>query len=118
MGAFTDNPVALGPAGRVHMSLGDLITWLEVHRDQPADFLTPENWQILHTPPFGGNYALGWVVMPDGSLWHNGSNTLWYADVLIDFADGLVAATTANDASSLAGGPGRALLAAKRAALA
>ncbi len=118
MGAVTDNPVALGPAGRVHMSLGDLITWLEVHRDQPADFLTPENWQILHTPPFGGNYALGWVALPDGSLWHNGSNTLWYADVLIDFADGLVVATTANDASGLAGGPGKTLLSAKRAALA
>ncbi len=111
-----DNPVALGPAGRVHMSLGDLVSYLELHRDQPASWLTAQGWQTLHTPPFGGNYALGWIVLPDASLWHNGSNTVWYAEVSVDRAAGTVAAVASNDASGFGGGPGQVLAAARLAA--
>ena len=39
---------------------------------------------------------MGLVARDDGSLWHNGSNTLWYAEVLIDPVRGLVAAAAAN----------------------
>jgi hypothetical protein len=28
--------------------------------------------------------ALGWFVFPNGALWHNGSNTLNYAEVIIN----------------------------------
>lgn len=92
----TDNPAVIGPAGRVHMSMADLTTYLAAHRDRTA-LLKPETWTMLHTPPFGGDYAMGWVVRRGGALWHNGTNTLWYAEVLVDAAGGKVAAAAAND---------------------
>ena len=92
----TDNPAVLGPAGRVHMTLPDLLRFLAAHRDR-SDLLSPASWQRLHMPPFGGSYALGLVVQGDGQLWHNGSNTLWYAEALIDRSRGVVAAAAAND---------------------
>jgi CubicO group peptidase (beta-lactamase class C family) len=92
---ITDNPVVLGPAGRVCMSLNDLLTYLAAHRDETA-FLSPATWRALHTPPFGGNYAMGWVLWRDG-LWHNGSNTLWYAEVTIDQKNRITAAAASND---------------------
>ncbi|MDC7677044.1 serine hydrolase domain-containing protein [Asticcacaulis machinosus] len=94
-----DNPVALGPAGRVHMSLTDMLTYLSVHRDQPETFLKTASWQTLHTPPFGGDYAMGWVVRKDGVLWHNGSNTVWYCEVMVDPKAGVVCASAGNDAA-------------------
>jgi CubicO group peptidase (beta-lactamase class C family) len=113
----SDNPVALGPAGRVHMSLADLLTYLAAHRDEDP-ILRPESWRTLHKPPFGGDYAMGFIVKPDGSLWHNGSNTLWYAEARFDAAAGLAAAAVANDGdlakSSIA--VGNALIAASAAA--
>jgi CubicO group peptidase (beta-lactamase class C family) len=109
----TDNPAVLGPAGRVHMSLLDLLTFLEAHRDR-SPLLSAEGWDRLHTPPFGAEYALGLIRRPDGALWHNGSNTIWYAEVLIDPARGVVAAAAANDGAVAASAPavGSALLAA------
>jgi CubicO group peptidase (beta-lactamase class C family) len=93
----TDNPAVLGPAGRVHMSLQDLLRYLAAHRDA-TDYLRPETWKLLHTPAFGGDYAMGWVVRSDGALWHNGSNTLWYAEALVVAEGGeIVAAAAAND---------------------
>ena len=85
----TDNPQVLGPAGTVHMSLADVLTYLGAHIDGP--FLKPDSRRTLHTPPFGGEYAMGWVVRSTGELWHNGSNTLWYAEVLFNPATGLAA---------------------------
>lgn len=98
-GALNDNPTALGPAGRVHMSVGDMLTYLAAHRDQAESYLKPDSWAKLHTPPFGGDYALGWMVKADGTVWHNGSNTLWYAEVLFNAKTGIVAAAVANDAA-------------------
>ncbi len=92
---MNDNPAVLGPAGRVHASMADLLRFAAAHRDRSA-FLRPESWAMLHTPPFGGDYAMGLGVRPDGALWHNGSNTLWYGEMLIDPARGVVAAACAN----------------------
>lgn len=94
-GKIADNPVALGPAGRVHMNLRDLSAYLDAHLRQPAGFLKPESWKILHTPPFEGTYAMGWIVQ-GGRLWHNGSNTLWYAEMCVDPVKGVVAAVACN----------------------
>jgi CubicO group peptidase (beta-lactamase class C family) len=91
-----DNPAVLGPAGRVHLNLADLIKFLRAHADR-TDLLKPETWDRLHTPPFGGNGALGLVRRADGTLWHNGSNTMWYAEVAFDPTTGAVAAAVAND---------------------
>jgi CubicO group peptidase (beta-lactamase class C family) len=93
---LSDNPAVLGPAGRVHMSLQDLLHYLAAHRDRTA-FLQPQSWTSLHTPPFGGDYAMGWMVRPNGILWHNGSNTLWYAEVMFDAAARIAAAAACND---------------------
>ena len=116
-GAVSDNPAVLGPAGRVHMSLQDVLRYLAAHRDR-TDYLKPESWKMLHTPPFGGDYAMGWIVRGDGTLWHNGSNTLWYAEVLVDAAQGIVAAAAANDGYLAKSQPavGHALLEAAAAA--
>ncbi|MBK8630465.1 MAG: beta-lactamase family protein [Sphingomonadales bacterium] len=99
-----DNPVALSPAGRVHMALPDLLRFLAAHRDGDPRFLSRKSWRTLHTPPFGGDYALGWIMLPDGRLWHNGSNGFWYAEALI--GSRTVAAVVRNDASARSGQPG------------
>lgn len=93
---ITDNPAALGPAGRAHASFEDVLKYLDAHRERRAPFLSAESWQALHTPHFGGEYALGWVRRGD-MLWHNGSNTLWYAEVMFDRNRGVSAVAAAND---------------------
>jgi CubicO group peptidase (beta-lactamase class C family) len=100
-GPDDDNVVAMGPAGRVHMPLADMLTYLTAHRDRPARFLKPATWDKLHTPPFGGNYALGWFTSRDGRLLHGGSNTLWKAEVLVDPKAGFVCVSCANDATDV-----------------
>lgn len=95
-GPISDNPAVIGPAGRVHMTLQDLITYLAAHRDQ-GPLLTPQTWKTLHTPPFGGDYAMGWIVRPNGVLWHNGSNTLWCAMAAFHPSQGVASAAAAND---------------------
>lgn len=78
----TDNPAVAGPAARLHAPMAAMLAFLDAHRTRAA-MLRSETWQRLHTPPFGGSYALGWVVRADGSLWHDGSNNLWTAQVLV-----------------------------------
>lgn len=94
----TDNPQVLGPAGTVHISLPDLLTYLKAHATAREDLLKKETWATLHTAPFGHDYALGWVVRGDGSRWHNGTNTLWYSEMLFNAAAGKVACAAANEA--------------------
>jgi CubicO group peptidase (beta-lactamase class C family) len=91
-----DIPAVVGPAGRVHMSLRDLLTYLEAHRDIPTNFLSGKSWTTLHTPPFDGDYALGWSVSATGVLSHGGTNGKWKSEVLVDRASGLVCASVAN----------------------
>jgi D-alanyl-D-alanine carboxypeptidase len=80
-----DNPPAIAPAGRVHCSLDDLarFTIFHMRRGATGGLLKPETLVKLHTPPDGGDYACGWVVLQRGwaggnALMHNGSNTMWY----------------------------------------
>jgi TPP-dependent indolepyruvate ferredoxin oxidoreductase alpha subunit len=42
-------------------------------------------------------------VLPDGRLWHNGSNGFWYAEALI--GERTVAAVVQNDVSAMSGLP-------------
>ncbi len=78
------------------MNLQDLLVFLAMHRDR-TDYLKPETWTVLHTPPFGGNYAMGWGVAGNGVLAHSGSNSFWYADVRVEATSGVVAAAATND---------------------
>lgn len=89
-GVFADDPPFLGPAGHLHMTIADLARWGQEHLrgERGADGLVKAaTFQYLHRPPAGGDYALGWVVRTIGGrrvIWHNGSNTLWYAAVAFD----------------------------------
>ncbi len=86
-GPGMDNPPVLGPAGRVHCSLGDWALFISDQlrgaRGEKA-LLKTETYLKLHTPLFGGNYALGWGVVErewggGPVLTHAGSNTMNYA---------------------------------------
>lgn len=81
-----DNPPAIAPAGRVHCSLNDLAryTIFQMEGEHSDGLLKAETLRKLHTPPDGGEYACGWVCAKrdwagGNAIWHNGSNTHWYA---------------------------------------
>jgi CubicO group peptidase (beta-lactamase class C family) len=104
--ADADNPVPMSPAGRAHMSLPDLakfgLAHSEGHQGLRNSYLKRETWQFLHTPPVrtaGNDYAYGWVARPDGTLWHNGSNTMWLAELAFDPARSIAACACANVAN-------------------
>jgi len=86
-GPRSDNPLVIGPAGTVHMSLEDWSRFVAAHLDGRAgvnDLLSPESWEFLHRLPAGGTYACGWVVVErewagGEALTHAGSNTMNYA---------------------------------------
>lgn len=88
-GPAVDNPPVLGPAGTAHCSLEDWSKFVSDHlrgsRGEKA-LLQPGTYRMLNTPPFGGQYGLGWVTVERdwGSgtvLTHAGSNTMNYAVV-------------------------------------
>ncbi|MEM1267472.1 MAG: serine hydrolase domain-containing protein [Pseudomonadota bacterium] len=83
-GPAADNIPALGPAGRVHLTIADLLAFGEAHLTRRDDILSAASWDRLQTPVEGTSYALGWVVPRAGILGHDGSNTLWLARILID----------------------------------
>lgn len=97
---FQDNPAAMAPSGGLHLSLPDLIAYLRAHRDRSA-LLAPASWAQLHQPRFGSDYALGWFVDATGALWHNGSNTAWYAEAAVEPQRDLAMALCCNDAALL-----------------
>jgi CubicO group peptidase (beta-lactamase class C family) len=85
--SISDNPLMAGPAGTVHVSLDDMAAYLGLHlrglRGETVNgFLTGQEFTKLHTPFPNTNYALGWVI-DDNFIWHNGSNTIWYALAII-----------------------------------
>jgi CubicO group peptidase (beta-lactamase class C family) len=98
-GPDMDNPPVMGPAGRIHCSIQD---WAKFVQDQlrgarggSGTLLKPESYQKLQTPPFGGDYALGWTVVQRSwaggkALNHGGDNTMNFANVWVapnkDFA--------------------------------
>ncbi len=123
-GPNADNPALLGPAGVVHLSMGDFASWAAWHAGQGRrgpQIVRPETLRHLHAkvidmparpdaPPGSSAYGLGWGVVshPFASgpvLQHAGSNTLNLAQVLVqperDFAFVLltnVAGTRATEA--------------------
>jgi CubicO group peptidase (beta-lactamase class C family) len=90
-GPTMDNPPVMGPAGRIHCSIQD---WAKFVQDQlrgargQSALLKAESYQKLQTPPFGGEYALGWGVVERGwgggtVLNHAGDNTMNFANVWV-----------------------------------
>jgi len=107
-GPEADNPVAIGPAGIVHCSIGDWAKFAAANLPSAKTKLVkPETLEKLHTPARGDPpYAMGWIIA-DNQPWaggpaltHAGSNTMWFAVAWLapnkDFAV-LVACNQAND---------------------
>lgn len=103
-GPRADNPAAIGPAGTVHCSTGDLAKYAAFHlagaRGENSA-LKPETFRKLHTPADDDNYALGWVVLERGwaggtAFMHNGSNTMFYALLWIAPERNFAAVATTN----------------------
>ncbi|MCX7007489.1 MAG: serine hydrolase [Kiritimatiellaeota bacterium] len=97
-GPAMDNLAVIGPAGRVHCTMQD---WARFIADQlrgvrgERALLKTATYQFMQTPPFGGDYALGWgLAKRDWGggpvLNHCGCNTMFYANVWVaplkDFA--------------------------------
>ena len=113
-GLFADNPAILGPAGRVHLTLEDWAKYASLHLlgGQGAGnlLLKPESFELLHNDPSDQEYAMGWVLesrpWTNGTaIWHNGSNTLWYAELWIAPQANhafMAAANCASEASTVA----------------
>ncbi|MBI1851207.1 MAG: beta-lactamase family protein [Planctomycetes bacterium] len=87
-GPGADNPVAIGPAGIVHCSIGDWAKYVALHLrgdEGDAPLLKPESFAKLHAPAAGPppEYAMGWSITERDwaggrVLTHNGSNTMWF----------------------------------------
>ena len=101
----TDNSPIIGPAGIVHMNLKDLVAFGNVHisgRKGLNQFLSKKSFLKLQSPILD-DYGLGWVVdtkrdWAEGTvIWHNGSNTMWYALLVLQPESDLVIAVTSND---------------------
>jgi CubicO group peptidase (beta-lactamase class C family) len=93
-----DNPLILGPAGTMHMSVLDFAKWVAWHAAEgkrPPALVSTEIVKKLHNPVIGtgvrkdappgtpqtGKYALGWGEVtedwaPEPVVTHTGSNTM------------------------------------------
>ncbi|MDP6816815.1 MAG: serine hydrolase domain-containing protein [Alphaproteobacteria bacterium] len=82
-----DSPPALGPAGTIHASLGDVGRYLSAHLLGSRGrgwLLSPDTFGQLHRSRQGQDYSLGWVVVASPlagglALTHAGSNLNWYS---------------------------------------
>jgi len=95
-----DNPPALGPAGRVHMSLSDYATFLldQLRGPRGEGVLLPaEEYRRLQGPGCNPAMAYGWGISEDGTLRHAGSNGMWYAEAALWSDEGLAMAIVSND---------------------
>lgn len=101
---LADNPPALGPAGRIHMTMSDYARFVRLFLTRGGDVLRPETVTRLTTPVQGGGrpYALGWGVAPERPwsrgpvLAHEGSNTMWHAVALVAPSRGVAILTASN----------------------
>ena len=100
-----DNSPLIAPAGTVHMTIGDLARYGAAHLDgeygSDPVLLSRSSWQRLHAPFLNG-YARGWVRHERDwaggpVIWHNGSNTLWYALLMLLPARNMTLAFVTND---------------------
>ena len=82
-----DNPLVLGPAGTVHMTISDWAKFALAHTSkEDNEFLKVSSLKKLHDPDPKSNYALGWGVSQRAwgkgtVLSHSGSNTMWLSTI-------------------------------------
>lgn len=108
-----DNPPAITPAGRVHLTLADFARYASWHARGPlrdVKLMSDATFQRLHTAPAGQDYAMGWGVAERAwaggtTLTHNGSNTMWFAVMWVapaKYAAYVAVANSAGKAATLA----------------
>jgi CubicO group peptidase (beta-lactamase class C family) len=113
-----DNPAVLGPAGTVHATLADWAKFVALHLEGSHGdvrvgevVMTSDTFDLLHRPYDGPGtpYGFGWVVAErpwaggDGAtLWHNGSNTLWYCVTWLGLENRVAALVATNQGSARA----------------
>ena len=85
-GSIADNPSAITPAGRVHLSVSDFAKYASLHLGTTRlPGLDAAALDFLHTPVAPSkDYACGWVIVSrpwagGTALTHNGTNTMNYA---------------------------------------
>ena len=86
-GPQSDNPDVIGPGGKVHCSLRDWAKFVLEHLPTNSGgprLLKPATLKTLHTPPRGGQYAMGWLVTRrkwggGRVLTHSGCNAMNFA---------------------------------------
>jgi CubicO group peptidase (beta-lactamase class C family) len=100
---MADNPPALGPAGRVRLTLADYAKFARLFLTAGGGYLAPATVTHLITPRPGDGlpYALGWAVADrpwaKGTvLAHEDSNTMWHAVTIIAPARGIAILTACN----------------------
>ena len=108
-----DNSPIMGPAGTIHMSLADLSAYGNAHlagRKGQQSFLKQSTFETLHKMG-PDDYAYGWIAARKTAwidnrevLYHNGSNTLWYALIVMIPELQLSIAVTSNDGDISAAG--------------
>lgn len=109
-GPTADNPVAIGPAGIIHCSIGDWARFAAANLPGgKTKLVKPETLEKLHTAPAAGpgepKYAMGWIVA-EGQPWaggpaltHGGSNTMWYAAIWLAPAKDFAVVVACNQAN-------------------
>ncbi len=83
-----DNPKPYDAAGRMHLTLSDWNLLCRILLEDDRDFLTDATRATLTDPAIAEPpYALGWIVQDDPTLGpiytHAGSNTMWFAHVIV-----------------------------------
>jgi len=109
-GPASDNPPAIGPAGTIHCSIGDLAKYAAFHASMGASapgLLSRVGFEELHARAPGEQYGCGWCVEPRqwGSgdvFYHTGSNTMWYCAMWVAPEQNCAFVAATNCASDLA----------------
>lgn len=98
----SDNPPFMSAAGTMHMSLQDLARYGQAHLTRDPVLLSLETYEHLHTPRLN-DYGYGWIIYDHRewaggqAIWHNGSNTMWYALLALAPEKDMVIAIASND---------------------
>lgn len=82
-----DNPPVLGPAGRVHCSIGDLGLYARAYIEEDQ-ILKKDSWNRLKAAVGEEDYGLGWIVVSrrwarGNALTHVGNNTMNHSKIWI-----------------------------------
>ncbi len=104
--AEADNPLVMGPAGTLHLSLTDHARFLASHLPGGPLLSEVSRARLFTTPDPEAElpYAFGWARVQHpvgGKVWqHAGSNTLWFSIARIDPETGRAAVVVANAATA------------------